>query len=219
MPGYERRVDRDRRRLREQLTALGRDIREARLAAGLSQRAVAFAARVSQPYLSRIERGLEASPSLETLTRIAGLVGLELALRGFPAGSPLRDAAHLGLIDRLRAVASSIFRWRSEVPLPILGDRRAWDAGAFTATGDLLFVIEAETRLRDVQALCRRLALKKRDGGVERLLLVLADTRSNRSLVRAAGTYLTDLFPVTSSDALADLRAGRVPNADALVFI
>ena len=35
---------------------------------------------------------------------------------------------------------------------------------------------EGETRPTDIQELARRLALKKRDGGVDRLILVLKDT-------------------------------------------
>jgi hypothetical protein len=60
------------------------------------------------------------------------------------------------------------------------GDPRAWDA---TVRGDVFRAgIEAETRFRDQQALDRRLALKERDGGMDRLILVLLDSRSNARL-------------------------------------
>jgi len=167
MPGYQRRADRERQRLRGLLSAFGHDVQQARTGAGLSQRRVAAAVGIAQSRLSAIERGVAASPSLEALAQIAGVVGLELSLRVFPAGSPLRDAGHAALFGRLRATTSPILRWRSEVPLPITGDRRSWDAVAFDASGAMVMAVELDTRTRDAQALARKLALKKRDGGVE----------------------------------------------------
>ena len=50
---------------------------------------------------------------------------------------------------------------------------------------------EAETVLDDVQALERRLALKVRDGGVDGVILVIADTaRNRRALAAAPGSFL-----------------------------
>lgn len=46
--------------------------------------------------------------------------------------------------------------------------------------------VEAETVVDDVQALERRLALKKRDGRAEIVVLLLADTRRNRRAIAAA---------------------------------
>ncbi|MGI8928550.1 MAG: hypothetical protein ACR2H0_03655 [Candidatus Limnocylindrales bacterium] len=45
-----------------------------------------------------------------------------------------------------------------------------------------------EQRLYDVQAQTRRILLKWRDSGVERLLLVLADTRVNRRVLPKSRT-------------------------------
>ncbi len=50
-------------------------------------------------------------------------------------------------------------------PLPIPGDRRAWDA--LVASGGRRAGCEAETHLGDIQALERKLALKLRDGAVD----------------------------------------------------
>ena len=219
MPASERRGDRGAQRVREQLVALGRDIRLARVAAGLSQRLVAKAAGLTQARVSQFERGRGPAPRVEALARLCASVGLELSVRAFAGGAVLRDTAHVALLDRLRAAASAIFRWRSEVPLPIAGDMRAWDRAAYDASGGRAFVVEAETRLRDVQALARRLALKKRDAGSPRMILLLADTRPNRAAIRAAGSYLADLFPIGSRDALAMLASGRVPAEDALILL
>jgi transcriptional regulator with XRE-family HTH domain len=55
--------------------ALGEFIRSQRRLAKLSLRDLAERARVSNPYLSQIERGLHA-PSVRVLTSIAGALGL-----------------------------------------------------------------------------------------------------------------------------------------------
>ncbi len=77
--------------------------------------------------------------------------------------------------------------------------------------------VEAETRPTDMQELGRRLALKKRDGGADRLILVLANTEWCRRLVR-----LNDLdasFPVPGRVGLKALAEGRDPGGDAIVMI
>ena len=52
-------------------------------------------------------------------------------------------------------------RVRREVPLPIPGDRRAWDAGI--TDGTVRASIEGVSRIDDMQALARQIALKTRD--------------------------------------------------------
>jgi hypothetical protein len=95
------------------------------------------------------------------------------------------------------------------------GDKRAWDR---TMRGAGLTIgIEAETRPTDMQELQRRLALKKRDGGVDRLILLLADTEWCRRLIR-----LNDLdaaLPVPGKVALRALAEGRDPGGDAAILI
>ncbi len=79
--------------------------------------------------------------------------------------------------------------------------------------------VEAETRLTDYQAQTRRIMLKARDAGVQHVLLVLADTRNNRAAVAAAGSAITELFPVSARRALAALAAGEHPGGSAIVFL
>ena len=102
------------------------------------------------------------------------------------------------------------------MPLPIPGDQRAWDAT--TELWRLRVGIEAETGPSDLQALERRLALKVRDGGVDRLILVLADTRANRKLIRDAGAALRSLFPVQGAPALVAIRSKGDPGCHLLVL-
>lgn len=58
----------------------GQLLREARLRAGMTQRAVAARAGVSQPTVARIEAG-EVHPSLERLLELVRACGLDLDIR------------------------------------------------------------------------------------------------------------------------------------------
>jgi len=62
-------------------------LRELRLAAGLSQRALAHRAGTSQPAIARYERGA-ATPSWETLQRLAAACGRRLRLSAEPVPEP-----------------------------------------------------------------------------------------------------------------------------------
>jgi hypothetical protein len=78
--------------------------------------------------------------------------------------------------------------------------------------------IEAETRIRDGQALLRKLALKRRDGGVDRLVLVVSDTRNNRDAVRLLEAELRAAFPLHGRVGMARLTAGKDPGGDFLIL-
>ncbi len=216
MGGQERAVDRGSRLGRAILINLGTEVRNARLGRGLSQSHVAHACGLSQSTIQRVETGGAIGLSLLDLARVLSAVGLDLTARAYPGGSPIQDAGHAGLLARLRAELPPSTPWKYEVPFPSHGDPRAWDAVVRldrTSVG-----IEAETRPRDLQELLRRLALKRRDGGVDRLVLLLQDGRHNRALVRDGGVQLQAAFPIGSRSALEDLRAGRPPPDDALVL-
>ena len=95
-------------------------------------------------------------------------------------------------------------------------DQRAWDAVITTVAqaGDgrprrCLIGVEAETRLRDLQALQRRLALKRRDGGVDRVILLVADTRSNRAILLGADSLPFARSDASSIDAVRALKLGQ----------
>jgi transcriptional regulator with XRE-family HTH domain len=62
-------------------------LREARRTAGLSQRALAQRAHTSQPAVARYERGT-ATPSWETMHRLAAACGQRLRLVAEPAVDP-----------------------------------------------------------------------------------------------------------------------------------
>jgi transcriptional regulator with XRE-family HTH domain len=202
---------------RRAVVELGEELHRARFAAGLSQVEVGRALGASHTTVGRLERGAVPGVSLVLLSRALAVVGLELGARAFPVGSPLRDRAHSELLERLRVRLHPTLGWRTEVPFPNPGDRRAWDA-SISVTGSRIGV-EAETRPRDGQELERRLALKRRDGGMDALILLLADTRSNRELIRDRAASLTAAFPVHARTALAALAAGRMIDGDAIMLL
>ena len=106
---------------------------------------------------------------------------------------------------------------RTEVPLPTASDRRAWDA--VIAGPGWLLPVEAETRPGDLQALERRLTLKLRDAGFDRVLLVLSQSRHNRDFVRANAAALDDRFPLSGVRAMELPAAGVDPGASAVVLL
>ena len=213
----ERKVDRGRRQAKRYLTLVGDDLHEARLRAGLTQRQVGDAIGISHTQVSRIERGLAIRVSYETLVMLGAVLGLDVPVRTFPSGDPIRDAAQLNLLARLRVLLPPTLRWRTEVPLAIPGDRRAWDA-VIEGRGWRV-PVEAESRLRDVQACSRRVALKRRDDQSAVVILLVADTRHNRRVLRLAGPDLAAEFPLTGAKVLAELTKGVPPSASGILLL
>jgi hypothetical protein len=164
-----------------------------------------------------LERGAIAHPPVELLAAVCAVVGLELVIRVYPAGDPLRDRAHDALLGRLRAVLSPSLRLRTEQPLPIPGDLRAWDG---TIVGRGWFVhVEAETAITDGQALTRRLSLKHRDGGRGRVILLVSDTRSNRDALHTLRPSLTEMLPLGTRAVLYALRRAADPGGNGIVVL
>ena len=96
---------------------LATELREARLAAGISQDHVGRVAGLNQSMISRVERGRVASAGVDVLARHCAALGLRLSLRVYPDGDAVRDAAQLRLLGRLRAEVHGSYGWRTEVPV------------------------------------------------------------------------------------------------------
>lgn len=216
MATRERRNDRADRLADEALISLGRQLRIARLGSGLSQRTVEAATGVSHSEISRVERGRSRNVPLRSLVMIATSLGLVVPMRLYPEGDAIRDAGHARLLERLKARISPSLRWRTEVPLPTPGDRRSWDA--VTGADDWRAGVEAETVIDDSQALERRLSLKRRDGGVDHVILLIADTRRNRRALAAAPAAFSDL-PLDTRQIMTALAAGRDPGGSGIVIL
>jgi transcriptional regulator with XRE-family HTH domain len=207
-------LDRARTRATEDRRRVLDEIRRSRISAGLSHAQVGQICHLSRSAVARPESGVR-NPTLVELATIATVVGLDIRLRVYPAGDPIRDAGHARLLELLRHELAPGLRGRTEVPLPIEGDLRAWDAVISGAGWRLM--VEAETVVDDVQALERRLARKLRDGGVDHCLLLVADTPRNRGAVAAAPAAFP-AWPLWTRGILAELRSARRPAAGAIVF-
>jgi hypothetical protein len=172
---------------------------------------------VAHSQVRRFEIGDTRDPSVEFVAACCAVVGLDLGVRAFPAGDPIRDRGHVALLERLRTRLAPELHWRTEVPLPMPGDLRAWDAEVSTLGWRLL--IDAETVVTDGQHLERRVALKARDSGMGHVALLVADTRANRRALELLRPGLRELFPLDTRELLRALGAGRDPGAGGIIVI
>lgn len=203
------RADEDDRRVRA-------EIGRARRGAGLSCDAIGAACGISGSAAWRIERGITKTVDIRTLACLGSMVGRDIRLQAFAADDPIRDAGHVRLLERLRVRLHPDLRWRTEVPIPIANDRRAWDA---TIRGSgWLMAVEAETVLDDLQAVERRIALKQRDGHLERTILLAAETPRNRRALRAAPNAFAQ-FRRDARTTLRALAAGRDPGPSVILIL
>lgn len=202
---------------RNLLAGLTREETIARRDRGLSLADVGSAVGLSASMASRIERGQVPDVGVIRLAAMLSVVGLDLSARAYPGGSPMRDVGHADLLGRFRSGLHPSLRWSIEVPLPRLGDPRAWDG--FVRAPDWRYGAEAETHPTDGQALARRLELKVRDGGVDGVILILPATRHTRAFLAAAGELLAPVFPIRGTRALELLRAGVDPGGNSIVVV
>lgn len=216
MPTHEAARQHGARRARHLLVRAGTDLYTARTTAALSLREVGRAAGISHTQVRRVERAEAPHVDVRVLARLAAAIGAELSLGIHPIGPPVRDAAHLALLGRLRARLAPGIDWRTEVPMPIPGDRRAADATF--RLGDVHVMVEAETRLGDIQALERRIATKARDLGCDRIVLLVLESRHDRAVVREV-PGLRERFPVGTRAALAALGRGVDPGGNCLIVL
>ncbi|HKB27811.1 MAG TPA: helix-turn-helix transcriptional regulator [Candidatus Limnocylindrales bacterium] len=217
----ERPADRAARAADRLRRAVGDEVRQKRVEVGLSQASVARAAGFSRSTLSRIEAGERRGTSIDEVSAVAEVLGLDLVVRLYPGGDPIRDAAQVTKLARILETAAPPLVCRTEVPLPASTEhpeRRAWDAvltipGARAARA----AIEVEMRLGDAQATERRLALKRRDDPVDRFLLVVADTRHNQRVLADHPALFPELERLRRSQVLGTLGRGELP-PDGLVL-
>lgn len=189
----------------------------ARLTAGWSLRELARQSGYSRTHLSRIERGSATDVSLRSLEIVFATLGMELSCRPFPQGPPIRDAAHARLLSRFRDRLASTIRLRTEVPLQGDGERRAWD-GELAIERDTC-KLEAETVLYDLQSQDRRIARKMAADDVGRVVLLVADTRRNRRVLREFSPLIGERYPLATREIMAGLAAGRLPRASGCVVL
>lgn len=217
MPNRVGRVDEAAIYGRRLQAELGAELRNARLARGLRQLDVGWAIGVSHARISRVEHGRLRDLAVADLAHHGAVVGLRLHARFYPSGAGLRDAAQLDLLRRFRARIGDRWIWRLEAPLNIAGDLRAFDA--LLTRGDKAVAVEAITRLLDAQALLRAAALKQRDGGVARLVILVNATHHNRAALASAADVIATVFPLPSRTLLAALTSGQAPPDNGIALL
>ena len=217
VPTRSRPLDRGTERGLRLRSSIGWDIRSARIDRDLTLDAVCAAVGVSASTGSRLERGRLEHVDVMLLARMCAVVGLDLSIKAYPGGQPIRDIGQLDILRKFAEFLHPTLGWDTEVPFPVAGDQRAWDG--FVRGPSWRYGVEVESAPRDGQATLRRLALKQRDGQVDGTLLVLRDTRQSRIFVREIAEAARSSFPVAGSRALELLRAGADPGGSAIIVL
>ena len=216
MPVRESAVAAGARRGRNLTRMLGTEVRRARRMAGVSQDSLGAAIGLSGSEVGRVERGEAPWLTVDHAARLLAAVGLDLWVRAYPAGPPVRDVAHLQLLARFEARLPASVQCHREWPIPDSSDRRALDlflGGLPCRTG-----VEAETVLDDIQALEREINLKRRDAALERMILLVRYSVRNREILRSADP-LRKSFPLHTRAVMAALARGKDPGADGIVIL
>jgi transcriptional regulator with XRE-family HTH domain len=192
------------------------ELRDARVVADLSARRVAQQLGWSATAYRRFEAG-DVVLSLSDVSMVAAVLGYEMSAKLYPFGSALVDKGHQALIGRFRVVVSEAFKVVAEVPLPNPGDRRSWDL--LLRLAHQIVGVEAETRIRDIQRLVRHIRERERDGGADVVLLLLSDTRANRSALPELVQALGPSFETKPRAILHALRAGdKLPGSGVVLL-
>jgi len=212
---------------------LGSVFRAVRIRKGWRQIDVAMAAKVSQPMISRIERGHIRHLSLDVLLRVAEVLEIRVELIPRWRGGDLDrmlNAGHAALhVAVARVFARTPWLLAPEATFAVYGERGVIDILAFHPPSGALLVVELKTDLVDVQQLMsavdryRRLAprIARERGWQMRSVsawVVFRDTRTNRRRVAAHADVLHVAFPHERRTVRRWLRNPDAPIA-ALSFV
>jgi hypothetical protein len=172
----------------------------------------------SQAELSRFERSETIDrASFVMVGAVAAVLGKQLGANLYPGGEPIRDKGHQALITRFRAVLGVAWRIAAEVPLPTPGDRRAWDL--LLRIPSQLVGVEAETRIRDIQAFVRRIREREIEGGANAIVIVLAESAHNRRLLPQLLEALGPRYATPPRRMLKALRDGAPLPGSGVVLV
>ncbi len=217
----ETRLERGRRRGNMLVARALGEVRTTRNAAGLTHAEVARAIGIDRSLFTRIEHGAFGDLGIVRLSEIASVLGYEVSLGLHPIGDPVRDKGQLACARRFEAVLSDKWRVTDETLLPAAGEQRAWDKllRLVDATPRYLVGIDIESRVWDVQAIVRRTRARERDGQVDHVLLVLADTAHNRRIADELRSGLGADYQAGARPMLAGLRRGERLKGSGVVLV
>jgi transcriptional regulator with XRE-family HTH domain len=208
-------------RARELATRIGRELRIARVGAGLTQSKLAALAGMSQSMVAESERGLPGV-SLDARCRLAAACGHELSMKLFPVSTlRLRDSGQLTLA---RAVVEAAARcWRSRFEMPT-GPGQLHAADIVLENDHQLVQVEVERALVDFQAQWRAANLKReslaaRLGRAIVLIVAVPDTSSVRKRLEPHEELISRAMPTSSRDLWRALRGCQPIDADGLLFV
>jgi transcriptional regulator with XRE-family HTH domain len=208
-------------RSRELARLFGRELRIARMTAGLTQAQVARSAAVSQSQVSRAERGA-LRVSVPARCRLAAACGHELGWRLYPVATVrLRDSGQLALAQTITGATHPSWRPRLEVPVAP-GDPRAAD---LLLTGPTEIVhIEIERALVDFQAQLRSAQVKRElmtahDERPIRLVIAVPDTVATRSRLAPSSHLIAQAMPMASRVIWRAIRGGEPLGGDGILFV
>ena len=197
-------------------TYVGRQIRDLRTEAGITQRALAAAVGIDQGHLSRIERGL-IQAGIDVLLTIGACLGADLGIRYFPGSGPrLGDRFQAPVVEALMRLLHP--RWLRIPELAVPTARGFVDLALGLRGADLGIECEVHSELRVLDEILRRHAEKTSAladlgtvGGTISRLLVVRSTQHNRNVVRLYEATLRSAYPGLVTEALAALRGGEQP--------
>jgi transcriptional regulator with XRE-family HTH domain len=201
---------------------VGRGCRALRRRKGWTQRELGARAGVDMSVVSDIEHGRLELVRLPTIRRVGRALGIavEVAPR-WPIADVARllDAAHAALVERVvRLLRLEGWEIVVEYTFNDYGERGSVDVLAWHGSSRALAVVEAKTRIADVQELhgtfdrkarvVPKLVARERGWNPAFLgkLLVVADTHANRDAVRAHAATFEARFPARSRESRRWIR-------------
>lgn len=187
------------------------ELRTARRVAGLTHEEIARAIGLDRSIVTRLEQGAFEDLGIVRLSVIASVLGYEVSVGLHPIGDPVRDMGQLACGRRFEGSLSDRWRVTDEALLPGQGEQRAWDKllELVDTAPRYLVGVDIESRVWDLQAIVRRTRLRERDGKVDHILIVLADTAHNRRIAEELRSALGPDYQTGARSILGSLRRGE----------